>query len=199
MSFSPVLADLISSLKVLPGVGAKSAQRMAFSLLDGDRSGAAKLAANLSKALNEIKHCQQCRNYTEAKLCEVCSSAKRNDNGEVCIVASPADLLAIEQTGHFKGRYFVLMGLLSPLDGIGPSELGLSLLSSQLQDGGITELILATNPTVEGEATAHYIAEIAKEYGVNTSRIAQGIPVGGELGMVDGKTLGHAFAGRKEL
>ena len=199
MSFSPILGELIASLKVLPGVGAKSAQRMAFSLLDGDRSGASKLVANLSKALNEIKHCQQCRNYTETNECDICASAKRSEKSGVCIVATPADLLAIEQTGHFKGRYFVLMGLLSPLDGIGPSELGLSLLSSQLQAGNIKELILATNPTVEGEATAHYIAELAKEYQVTTSRIAQGIPAGGELGMVDGKTLGHAFAGRKTL
>ncbi|WP_111977807.1 recombination mediator RecR [Algibacillus agarilyticus] len=199
MSFPVLLEDLIRSLKVLPGVGAKSAQRMAFALLEGERLGGKKLASTLTNAIAGIKHCQSCRNYTDVELCELCSNPRRVLNGQICVVANPSDVAAIEQTGHFQGRYFVLMGLLSPLDGIGPEELGLDKLKHLMQDDTSNELILATNPTVEGEATAHYIAEIAQTLGLKVSRIAQGVPVGGELGMVDGKTLGHAFSGRKIL
>ncbi|NTS75254.1 recombination protein RecR [Catenovulum sp. SM1970] len=196
---TPLLEDLITALKVLPGVGQKSAQRMAFNLLDTRRDGALKLSKALSEAIDGIKHCVTCRNYSETEQCEICQSAKRHESGQVCVVASPADVVAIEQTGHFNGRYFVLMGLLSPLDGIGPNELGLDLLSTQISQGDIKELILATNPTVEGEATAHYIAELASGHDVKVSRIAQGVPVGGELDLIDGKTLGHAFAGRQAI
>ncbi|AWB68134.1 recombination protein RecR [Saccharobesus litoralis] len=199
MSFPPLLEDLIRSLKVLPGVGAKSAQRMAFSLLEGDRLGGQKLAKTLAKAVDGIQHCTSCRNYTQSELCDICANPRRELNGEICVVATPSDVAAIEQTGHFQGRYFVLMGLLSPLDGIGPDELGLDRLANLMATTEVKELILATNPTVEGEATAHYIAEIAQQHNVRVSRIAQGVPVGGELEMVDGKTLGHAFSGRKTL
>ncbi|GLX84775.1 recombination protein RecR [Thalassotalea loyana] len=197
MKFSPLVQELIDSLKCLPGVGGKTAQRMAFQLLERNRSGGEKLANSLAKAMTEVGHCQQCRNFTEHDLCDICSSPKRQLATQLCIVESPADVIAIEQTAEFQGRYFVLMGHLSPLDGIGPTDLGLDILENELLKGQITELILATNPTVEGEATAHYIAEIAKHYQVTISRIAHGVPVGGELEYVDGNTLSHALSGRK--
>lgn len=197
MKFSPLVQELIDSLKCLPGVGAKSAQRMAFHILERNRVGATKLANVLSDAMENIGHCQQCRNFTEQELCEICASPKRQTSPLLCIVESPADVIAIEQTGDFQGRYFVLMGHLSPIDGIGPDDIGLDVLERQLATGEFKEVILATNPTVEGEATAHFIAELAKQYDVSITRIAHGVPIGGELEYVDGNTLSHALTGRK--
>ncbi|MFQ3209222.1 MAG: recombination protein RecR [Colwellia sp.] len=197
MKFSPLVQELIDSLKCLPGVGAKSAQRMAFQLLERNRRGGSKLAHTLAKAMTDIGHCQQCRNFTEEALCEICQSPKRKIATTLCIVESPGDVIAIEQTGEFSGRYFVLMGHLSPIDGIGPDDLGLDILARQFVTGQFSEVILATNPTVEGEATAHFIAELAQQHHVNISRIAHGVPVGGELEYVDGNTLSHALSGRK--
>ena len=197
MKFSPLVQELIDSLKCLPGVGAKSAQRMAFHLLERNRTGGTKLASSLARAMEDIGHCQQCRNFTEQDLCEICSSSRRQLSEQLCIVEGPADVIAIEQTGEYQGRYFVLMGHLSPIDGIGPEELGLDILAKQIANGQFKEVILATNPTVEGEATAHFIADLAQQYQVNISRIAHGVPVGGELEYVDGNTLSHALSGRK--
>jgi len=197
MKFSPLVQELIDALKCLPGVGAKSAQRMAFQLLERNRRGGSKLAATLTVAMTDIGHCQSCRNFTEQDLCEICQSPKRKISTTLCIVESPGDVIAIEQTGEFTGKYFVLMGHLSPIDGIGPDDLGLDLLEKQFATGQFVEVILATNPTVEGEATAHFIADLAQKYQVNISRIAHGVPVGGELEYVDGNTLSHAFSGRK--
>ncbi|PKI17055.1 recombination mediator RecR [Colwellia sp. 12G3] len=197
MKFSPLVQELIDSLKCLPGVGAKSAQRMAFQLLERNRRGGSKLASTLARAMTDIGHCQQCRNFTEEALCEICLSPKRKIATTLCVVESPGDVIAIEQTGEFSGRYFVLMGHLSPIDGIGPDDLGLDILAKQFATGQFSEVILATNPTVEGEATAHFIAELAQQYQVNISRIAHGVPVGGELEYVDGNTLSHALSGRK--
>jgi len=197
MKFSPLVQELIDSLKCLPGVGAKSAQRMAFHLLERNRRGGSKLANTLATAMTDIGHCQSCRNFTEQDFCEICQSPKRKISTSLCIVESPGDVIAIENTGEFTGKYFVLMGHLSPIDGIGPDDLGLDILEKQLATGQFVEMILATNPTVEGEATAHFIAELAQQYQVNISRIAHGVPVGGELEYVDGNTLSHAFSGRK--
>jgi len=197
MKFSPLVQELIDSLKCLPGVGAKSAQRMAFQLLERNRRGGSKLASTLAVAMTDIGHCQSCRNFTEQDLCEICQSPKRKISTSLCIVESPGDVIAIEQTGEFTGKYFVLMGHLSPIDGIGPDDLGLDILEKQFASGQFVEVILATNPTVEGEATAHFIAELAQKYQVNISRIAHGVPVGGELEYVDGNTLSHALSGRK--
>ncbi len=197
MKFSPLVQELIDSLKCLPGVGAKSAQRMAFQLLERNRRGGSKLAKTLAKAMTDIGHCQECRNFTEEALCEICQSPKRQLSTTLCIVETPGDVIAIEQTGEFFGKYFVLMGHLSPIDGIGPDDLGLDILAKQFASGQFVEVILATNPTVEGEATAHFIAELAQQYQVNISRIAHGVPVGGELEFVDGNTLSHALSGRK--
>ncbi|QYK06575.1 recombination mediator RecR [Shewanella zhangzhouensis] len=199
MKFSPLVDELIQSLRCLPGVGPKSAQRMAFALLESDRKAGIRLADTLSRAMSEVGHCQKCRTFTEQPLCPICSSSRRGEADTLCVVETPADVLAIESGGHFQGRYFVLQGHLSPLDGIGPEELGLSLLEGQLVGGGISELILATNPTVEGDATAHYIADIARRAGVAVSRIAHGVPVGGELEYVDSTTLALSFNGRLPL
>jgi len=197
MKFSPLVQELIESLKCLPGVGAKSAQRMAFHLLERNRNGGSQLALSLAKAMEDIDHCQQCRNFTEEELCDICQNTRRQISQQLCVVEGPADVIAIEQTGEYQGRYFVLMGHLSPIDGIGPEELGLDILSKQIASGDYVEIILATNPTVEGEATAHYIADLAQKYQVKISRIAHGVPVGGELEFVDGNTLSHALSGRK--
>lgn len=197
MKFSPLVQELIESFRCLPGVGAKSAQRMAFHLLERNRIGGDKLAQSLTKAMAEVGHCHCCRNFTEQAVCDICASPKRTHAGLLCVVESPADVLAIEQTGEFQGRYFVLMGHLSPIDGIGPDDLGLDVLATQLQAGDINEIILATNPTVEGEATAHYIAQLCEQYQVDISRIAHGVPMGGELEYVDGNTLSHALTGRR--
>ena len=195
MHYPPTLLQLIEALRVLPGVGPKSAQRMAFHLLERNRTGALVLASALQTASQDIGHCQRCRMFAELDLCPICSNSSR-DQGLLCVVESPADVVAVEQSGSYKGTYFVLMGHLSPLDGIGPEELGLSQLESLFSTGGIHETILATNPTVEGEATAHFVAELAMKHKVKPTRIAHGVPVGGELEYVDGGTLAHALAGR---
>lgn len=197
MNFSPLVQELIDALKCLPSVGNKSAQRMAFHLLERNRKGANHLAKTLHNAMENIGHCQECRTFTEQDVCDICLNVKRKDTKLLCIVETPADVIAIEQTAEFKGRYFVLMGHLSPIDGIGPEDIGLDQLARQLKQGEFKEVILATNPTVEGEATAHYIAELAQQYQVNISRIAHGVPIGGELEYVDGNTLSHALSGRK--
>ena len=197
MKFSPLVQELIDSLRCLPGVGSKTAQRMAFHILERNRHGGEKLAHSLALATQNVGHCQQCRNFTEEDLCAICQSPKRQLLETLCIVEGPADVIAIEQTGEFHGLYFVLMGHLSPIDGIGPDDLGLDILAKQLETGLFKEVILATNPTVEGEATAHYISDLAQQYKVNISRIAHGVPVGGELEYVDGNTLAHALSGRK--
>jgi recombination protein RecR len=195
---SPLLQQLIDALKCLPGVGPKSAQRMAFYLLERDRDGAKNLSAALTEAVEKIGHCSMCRTLSENELCDICASTSR-DNGTLCVIETPADVFAIEQTAEFRGKYFVLMGHLSPLDGIGPAELGLDLLDARLADGDVSELILATNPTVEGEATAHYISDMAARYQVVTTRIAHGVPLGGELEYIDSGTLAHAFSGRQRF
>ncbi len=191
-----LLGQLIQNFCCLPGIGPKSAQRIAFYMLQRDRNGAKLLAETLLKALDQISHCQQCRTLTDQTLCETCSDSSRNA-GILCIVESPADAWIIDQATAFKGCYFVLHGRLSPLDGIGPDEIGLNLLEKRLASGTIEELILATNSTVEGEATAYFISEIAKKYHVQASRIAHGVPMGGELEFTDSSTLSHAFNGRK--
>jgi recombination protein RecR len=193
-----LLGQLIQSLCCLPGVGPKTAQRMAFYLLQRDRNGAKNLAEIVLRAIDKIGHCQQCRTLTEHVLCEICADSSRNDS-LICIVESPADVWIVDQATQFKGRYFVLHGRLSPLDGIGPDELGLDLLGQRLAAGSVKELILATNSTVEGEATAYFIGEIAKKYQVQASRIAHGVPMGGELEFIDSGTLLHAFKGRREI
>ncbi|GAA0364915.1 recombination mediator RecR [Bowmanella denitrificans] len=199
MKFSPLLSELIRTLKYLPGVGQKTAQRMAFQLLERNREGAKELAGALYNAMEHVQHCQQCRNFTESVLCEICASPKRQEKGVLCIVESPQDVMAIEQTAEFQGLYFVLMGHLSPIDGIGPADIGLDSLGELLDKHQIQEVILATNPTVEGEATAHYIAQMCRSREIKASRIAHGVPVGGELEYLDGSTLMHAFSGRREL
>ncbi|MDP2561666.1 recombination mediator RecR [Psychrobium sp. 1_MG-2023] len=199
MKFSPLITELIESLTCLPGVGPKSAQRMAFHLLERDRRGGNALADSLDKAMHQVEHCITCRTFTEEVQCQICKNPKRAENGQLCIVETPADVIAFEQTGHYFGRYFVLMGHLSPLDGIGPNEIGLDKLELLLKQSSISEVILATNPTVEGEATAHYIADICTEYQIKASRIAHGVPVGSELEYVDGTTLSHSLNGRSVL
>lgn len=194
-TYSPRLSRLIEALRKLPGVGPKSAQRMAFHLLDRDRGAAEKLAGALGDALTGIGRCKTCRMFCEDQGCRYCTPA-RHATGQLCVVETPADLMALDAGTSYRGRYFLLMGRLSPLDGIGPAELGLSQLQALLDDGSIEEMIVATNPTVEGEATAYYLAEMAKGAGVKVSRIAHGVPMGGELEYVDGGTLAHALSGR---
>jgi recombination protein RecR len=195
---TPALARLIDSLRVLPGVGPKSAQRMAFHLLQDGRAGATALADSLSQALARVGRCTRCRMFTEGELCAICASPQR-DASLVCVVESPADVVAIEQSGGYRGRYFVLMGHLSPLDGIGPEQLGVHSLAALLDTGEVQELILATNPTVEGEATAHFLSEMARSRSLRATRIAHGVPIGGELEYIDGGTLAHALAGRHSI
>jgi recombination protein RecR len=198
MKFSPLIDELIDSLRCLPGVGARSAQRMAFQLLERDRQGGRRLASSLEQAMVKVTRCQDCQNFTEDTLCRFCSDQRRDDQ-IICVVEAPSDLMAVEQSGSYQGRYFVLMGHLSPLDGLGPEEIGLHKLFKLIEEKPVKELILATNPTVEGEATAHYIAQHLEGKHIYITRIAQGIPVGGELGFTDGGTLLHAFSGRKPL
>lgn len=199
MRTSELLDELMEALRCLPGVGPKSAQRMAYRLLHRDRSGGLKLAAVLKKAMNEISHCQDCRTFTEQPRCNICSNPKRQQNAQLCIIETPADISAIEHTGQFSGRYFVLMGHLSPLDGIGPNEIGLDQLAHYLQQEPWQEVIIATNPTIEGEATASYIAELCAKHNILVTRIAHGVPVGGDLEMVDGTTLSHSLLGRRTM
>jgi recombination protein RecR len=198
MAGSPLLNRLMTALRCLPGVGPKSAQRMALHLLERDRDGARRLVEVLQSALDSIGRCRLCRDLSETEICVLCANPRR-DRSLLCVIETPADVLAVEQATGFQGVYFVLMGHLSPLDGIGPAELGLETLEARLAEGEIREVILATNPTVEGEATAYYIAELARERGIRATRIAHGVPLGGELEYVDGGTLAHAFAGRRDL
>ncbi len=196
MSYSPLLVRMIDALRCMPGVGQKSAQRIAFHLLERDREGASNLAAALADAVQGIGHCSRCRMLTEHEICSICAATGRDDT-QLCVVESPADVMAVEDATGFRGLYFVLMGHLSPLDGIGPDELGLDLLEQRLDEGVVNELIIATNPTVEGDATAHFLADMAAQRDVQASRIAHGVPLGGELEYVDGGTLSHAFYGRR--
>lgn len=198
MSNSRLISRLIESLRCLPGVGPKSAQRMAFHLLEHNRDGGRQLAEALNLAMDKVGNCQQCRTLSEEAVCNLCANERR-DRSQLCVVETPADVQALEQSTGFKGLYFVLMGHLSPLDGIGPEALGLDLLETRLATGEVKELILATNPTVEGEATAHFVGEMARAHGVRSTRIAHGVPMGGELEYIDGGTLSHAFAGRQEV
>ena len=194
-AYSPRLTRLIDALRRLPGVGPKSAQRMAFHLLERDRDAVEIMRNALGEAATGITRCPSCRMFREDDQCRYCSEA-RSATGQVCVLESPADLVAIEHNTPYRGRYFVLMGKLSPIDGVGPEQLGLNLLGEQLSGGRIKELIIATNPTVEGEATAYYLAELARARGVKVTRIAHGVPMGGELEYVDGGTLSHALSGR---
>lgn len=197
--YSPLTKALIDALKVLPGVGEKSAQRMALHLLaDHNRSKGLALANALTEAMQHIKQCQHCRNYCEQPVCDLCADNKR-DPLTICIVQTPQDLFALEQTHSFRGRYFVLHGSLSPLDGIGPEDIGLNILEHQLAKQPVDELVLATNSTVEGEATAQYIAAVMNNNVKRITRIAHGVPMGGELEFLDGSTLGHAFNQRQAL
>jgi recombination protein RecR len=196
--YSPLVYQLIRALQCLPGVGSKSAQRMALHLLQRDRDGALGLAETLANAAREVGNCERCRMLTEEKICRFCSNPQRDD-AQICVVETPADLLAFEQSGIYRGRYFVLMGHLSPIDGIGPAELGLDLLERRLSEKGITEIVLATSATVEGDATAHLVAGMAQRRGLKASRIAHGVPVGGELEFIDSGTLSRAFTGRLQM
>lgn len=196
--YGNLIDQLIDALRILPGVGAKSAQRMALQLLERDKLGASRLAESILEAVEHVRRCGSCRTLTENELCTICSNSRRNGS-EICVVENPADLYAIEQAGSFQGKYFVLLGHLSPIDGIGPEQLGIDQLIQRLQQDQVSELILATNLTVEGEATAHFIADKAKALGVNVSRIAYGVPMGGELEYVDGGTLNMALQSRKAL
>jgi len=198
MSFSPLIEQLISALRCLPGVGPKSAQRMAFHLLERDRAGAGRIADALGLAIEKIGRCSSCRTLSETDLCRLCSDESR-DSRVLCVLETPMDVLAVEQTGSFSGHYFVLGGHLSPIDGIGPADLAIDRLLTRLATGEVKELILATNPTVEGEATAHFIAAQIDDDAIKVTRIAHGVPVGGELEYVDGGTLAHALAGRRTL
>lgn len=198
MSTSGLLDELIEALRVLPGVGQKTAQRMAHHLLERNRDGGRRLAAKLADAMERIGNCQRCRNFSETEICALCRNGSREAQ-LLCAVEMPADLSAIEQATGYRGHYFVLLGRLSPLDGLGPRELGLDLLSSRLSEGDVQELIIATNPTVEGEATAHYLAQLARQHGVRPSRLAHGVPLGGELEYIDRGTLAHAFGSRQDI
>jgi recombination protein RecR len=195
---SPLLADLIEALRCLPGVGAKTAQRMAFHVLERDRAGARRLAERLALAVEKVGNCRRCRGFSEQDICSLCANASR-DRHLLCIVETPVDQLAIEQATGYRGHYFVLLGRLSPLDGLGPKELGLDLLASRLAEGEVEEMIVATNPTVEGEATAHMLSQLARAANVRASRLAHGVPLGGELEFIDRGTLAHAFGGRQSL
>jgi recombination protein RecR len=196
MRFSPLLEQLIEALRCLPGVGPKTAQRMALQLLTRGRDNGRRLAQSLTEAMEHIHHCSQCRIFSETEFCEICLS-KHRDHTLLCIVENPVDVSAIEQTSSFRGKYFVLLGHLSPLDGIGPEEIGIAQLKAHFERGDIQEVIIATNPTVEGEATAHYISELAKPYSIKVTRIARGVAIGSELEYIDPNTLAHAFVGRE--
>ena len=197
MALSPVISRLIEALRCLPGVGPKSAQRMAFHLLQRNREGARELARVIEEAVAAVGRCESCRTLSEHALCPVCASPRR-DPRILCVVETPADMAAVDTSTGYQGMFFVLMGHLSPLDGIGPAELGLDRLERRLDGGEVAEVILATSATVEGEATAHYLAEMVRERGIRATRIAQGVPMGGELEFVDGGTLARAIAARRD-
>ena len=201
MNYSPLIDQLIEAFRRLPGVGPKSAQRMVLHFLEKDRNGGKVLAEALQAAMDGVGHCEKCRTLSEESLCRICQNPAR-DQQTVCVVETPADVFAVEQTASYKGLYFVLMGHLSPIDGIGPDEIGIRQLTDLVADSDITEIILATNPTVEGEATAWYISEqlntaALKQRGLRVSRIAHGVPMGGELEYIDGSTLMHSLSGRQ--
>lgn len=196
--FSPLIRELMESLRCLPGVGPRSAQRMALHLLERDREGALRLAQALTRSAEGVGRCNHCRTLTEEAVCRICANPSR-DVRTLCVVETPSDVMAFEQAGGFSGRYFVLMGHLSPIDGIGPDDIGIGQMLETVRESRVKEVVLATNPTVEGEATAHYIAEELKSLGVTATRIAHGVPLGGELEFVDGGTLAHAMAGRKKV
>lgn len=198
MNSSPLIDQLIEAFRCLPGVGPKSGQRMTLHLLERNRAGGKRLTEALTEALDVVGNCAQCRTLTEEEMCRICANPSRNHR-LCCVVESHADIFAIEQSGTFRGVYFVLMGHLSPIDGIGPEQLGMNQLLERIQAGDFEEVIIACNPTVEGDATAYYIAEQLKSIDVVVSRIAHGVPVGGELEFVDGGTLTHAFMGRKVM
>jgi recombination protein RecR len=198
MSNPPALEHLVEALRCLPGVGPKSALRMAYHLLQRDRSGGATLAGALTRALNTINHCSLCNNFSEQPICTLCASDKR-DPSLLCVVEMPTDLMMLEQTQAYQGMYFVLMGRLSPLDGVGPRDIHLDRLLKRAQDGVVQEVVLATNYTVEGEATAHYVSELLKARGLKVSRIARGLPMGGEIEHVDSGTLAQAMMERRTL
>lgn len=198
MRFSPLLEQLIESLRCLPGVGPKTAQRMAMQLLTRGRDNGRRLAERLTEAMNLIRHCDMCRIFSEHELCEICASHNR-DATTLCIVENAIDVTVLEQTSSYRGKYFVLLGRLSPLDGIGPQEIGINQLKARFDQDDIKEVILATNPTVEGEATAHYISELARPYKIKVTRIAHGVPIGSELEYIDSSTLAHALAGREVI
>lgn len=193
-----LLQELIDSLRCLPGVGPKTAQRMAFHLLERDRQGGRDLSAVLARAMEQIGRCERCRNLSETAVCAICSGGSRQQD-LLCVVESPADVMAIEQATAYRGLYFVLMGRLSPLDGIGPEDLGMDRLRQRLAQETLSEIIVATNPTVEGEATAFYLQKMADQAGITVSRIAHGVPLGGELEYTDQSTLAHAFGSRQRL
>lgn len=195
---SPLLNDLIDALRCLPGVGAKTAQRMAFHVLERDRTGARKLSDKLAAAVERIGNCTRCRTFSEDAICTTCVSPQR-DASLLCVVETPVDQLAVEQATGYRGRYFVLLGRLSPLDGMGPKELGIDLLAARLAEDEVRELIIATNPTVEGEATAHLLGQIARAANVRATRLAHGVPLGGELEFIDRGTLAHAFGSRQNI
>jgi recombination protein RecR len=198
MSAPTSLATLIDALRCLPGVGPKSAQRMAFHLLQRDQAGATRLADAMRMAIERTKHCAMCNTFTEAEICDICAHPKR-DKSLLCVVESPSDLLMLEQTQTYRGLYFVLMGRLSPLDGVGPKDIHIDRLARRVRDGMVKEIILATNFTVEGEATSHYISELFSEDGIKVTRIARGLPVGGELEYVDSNTLAQALLDRRRV
>ena len=198
MSFSPLIDDLINAFRCLPGIGAKSAQRMAFHILERNREGGLVLSTSLARSIAQVGQCEDCRTLCETAKCRICASDNRCKDS-LCVVETPADILAIERAGGFYGTYFVLMGKLSPIDGIGPEELGLDKLEIRLDNSGVKEVIIATNPTVEGETTAYYISELAKKRNVKVTRIAHGVPMGGELEYLDGGTVSRALLNRSEL
>jgi len=198
MKIPSALSRLNEALRCLPGVGSKSAARMSLHLLQTDRAGARALAEALAHAADHIVHCATCRNFTDNEICEICRDVRR-DTTLICVVETPSDLLSIEATGLYTGLYHVLLGHLSPLDGVGPHQLGLDLLEDRVKSGQVSEVILATSSTVEGEATAHYIAQQMKAMNITVSSLARGVPMGGELDYVDSSTLAHAFKGRRPL
>jgi len=195
---SPLIEQLIEALRILPGVGPKSAQRMVLHMLERNPRGGLNLAECLKATIEGVGHCKKCRNLTEHDLCSICENPARND-AQICVVENPADVIAIEQAGGYRGHYFVLMGHLSPIDGIGPDDLGIDQLVENTKAGQVEEVILAVNPTVEGEATSHYISELLRPANITLSRLAHGIPVGGELEYIDGGTIAHALEGRNKI
>jgi len=198
MSSSPSLLELVNALTCLPGVGQKSAQRMALHLIERDQESAGILANALLGALEKVRHCKRCRNFSDTDLCQICSNQNRNTT-ILCVVETPADVFAIESSGAFQGTYYVLLGRLSPLDGIGPDQLGLDLLEGYLGEGEVKEIILATSATVEGDITSQFVADVARKFNIRTSRLARGIPLGGELEFVDSGTLSRALLGRQQI